>query len=79
MTQQLCVSARECQITRGRVFAVGDRIMFRCEWWTVVGMYFSPQVETVEKMYVLQSTEETYAEPGRAYARSSHGTREVKV
>ncbi len=52
--QQICISAKECRPARGRPFAIGDRVMFRCEWWTVVGLFFAPKAQSVEKMYILQ-------------------------
>lgn len=57
--QQIVVSARECRPTRGRSFAVGDRIMFRCDWWTVVGVFFASRSDGFEKVYILQNGGDT--------------------
>lgn len=54
MARQICVSSKEFRPTRGRPFGVGDRIMFRCEWWTVVGIFFAPKAQSLEKIYILQ-------------------------
>jgi hypothetical protein len=65
--REICISASEFTSSRNRAFAIGDRIMFRCEWWTVIGVFFAPKAKSLEKMYVLKSrgTEER-AEEGRA-------------